>query len=197
MIGLLINDTDMFVDVCRHDVWGCKAILKRILKTLFSGGERKSLYLSYSLDSNKTSNKIFPPVDGQNKPSFPSSHSNFVLKQRKETVNSSHVETKANPVMKSDISSDDIQTKESGYDNKRKKYLYSTYSEQNQDGNYERSGVYHKFPGGKGYCRNSKPLFAAVGFQNSCGSEHEEESHKMNYENHFKTAGQELVCLLF
>ncbi|XP_014281543.1 fidgetin-like protein 1 [Halyomorpha halys] len=55
-----------------------------------------------------------------------------------------------------------------------------------------KSGIYHRFPGGKGYYRKSKPLTASVRGFSQENEEDCEDARKFEFENHFKTAGQQM-----
>lgn len=76
------------------------------------------------------------------------------------------------------------------------KKTFSTHKESRGELDEEtepKTGIYHRFPGGKGYYRKSKPLTAPLkGFLQE-PEEECEEARKVEFENHFKTAGQQLV----
>ena len=87
--------------------------------------------------------------------------------------------------------------KEMNKDYLQKKPFPNTFSKETNAHDEEvesKSGIYHQFPGGKGYYRNTKPLVAPLrGFRHETEEGDEEDSRKVEYSNHFKTASQQLV----
>ncbi|CAH1404287.1 unnamed protein product [Nezara viridula] len=72
---------------------------------------------------------------------------------------------------------------------------FSSYKESKSGFDEEtepKSGIYHRFPGGKGYYRKSKPLTAPLRGFSQENEDDSDDARRVTFENHFKTAGQEL-----